>query len=277
VLLVESGGRLQAALARGLDDGEARALAFALEAHRIDAIADRPVTLPLPNGRHALAFLARKADQWLGALLAVSPTRVDPAALSAGTFLASHVGLALQTAGRMAAVEDLAYQDDLTGLFNTRYLDLVLGRELRRATASGEPLSLLFMDLDRFKQVNDRHGHLAGSKVLQEFGKLLQRCVRDCDVVVRYGGDEFVVVLLGTPAAGALRIAERIRSAVEAHAFLPPEGVSLTVCVGVASSPEHGVEGRALLALADSALFQGKRDQRNTVRVADLGDASKAG
>ena len=160
---------------------------------------------------------------------------------------------------------------------NTRYLHLVLEREIKSSLSTGNPLSLLFLDLDRFKGVNDQHGHLMGSKLLVELADLLQECVREGDIVTRYGGDEFVILLLGTDAALAMSVAERIRRTVETHAFLAAEGltVTLTTSVGVASFPEHGADKQKLLNLADRALYAGKRSTRNVVFLADPEDLTR--
>lgn len=269
VLLLQ-GGRLQLAQSRNLEEAELLQLLDGLNARQLEVAEGRPVSLTV-GGRSALAFAAREGHEVLGAVVAVDPARADPATLSGASFLTSHVALALRNSGRMAAVEDLAYQDDLTHLFNTRYLHLVLERELKSALSTGNPLALLFLDLDRFKLVNDHHGHLMGSRLLCELAELLKECVREGDIVTRYGGDEFVVLLLGTDSALAMTVAERIRRTVETHAFLAAEGLtlSLTTSIGVASFPEHGVDKTTLLGLADRALYASKRSTRNAVFLAD--------
>jgi two-component system cell cycle response regulator len=174
--------------------------------------------------------------------------------------------MALKTLGRLSHVEQLAYVDDVTHLYNSRFLDLALDREL----AGGRAFTVLFMDLDRFKAVNDRHGHLMGSQLLTEFGRVLRSCVRDEDVLVRYGGDEFVALLAGVDSGGALKVAERIRRVVEDHRFLSREGhsVRLTVSIGLASHPEHAPTKALLLDLADRAMYRGKETTRNVVYIA---------
>jgi diguanylate cyclase (GGDEF)-like protein len=190
---------------------------------------------------------------------------VEPA-----SYLARNYALALRNLGRFAEVEDLAYIDDLTHLFNLRYLHLVLDREVKHVQQTQGAFSVLFMDLDRFKSVNDTHGHLVGSQLLVEVARVLRACVRDNDVVVRYGGDEYVVVLRNTDSGGALKVAERIRRTLETHRFLAREGLSLelTTCVGVASFPEHAKEKATLLDFADRAMYRGKRGTRNVVYMA---------
>lgn len=191
-------------------------------------------------------------------------------AAHAMSYLAQHVALALDNVGRFAAVEDLAYVDDLTHLFNGRYLDLALEREIAHAKETKSAFSLLFLDLDYFKSINDTHGHLVGSKLLVEAGRMIKSCTRDQDMVARYGGDEYVVMLKDTDSGGALKVAERIRRVVEKHQFLAREGysLSLSTCVGIASYPEHAQDKAALLDMADRAMYRGKRTSRNVIYVA---------
>ncbi|MFL5322184.1 MAG: GGDEF domain-containing protein, partial [Myxococcaceae bacterium] len=116
-------------------------------------------------------------------------------------------------------------------------------------------------------------GHLVGSKLLVEVAKILKGCVRDNDVVCRYGGDEYVVLLRGTDSGGALKVAERIRRTMETHHFLAREGYALTVttCIGVASFPEHATEQGTLLDYADRAMYRGKKSTRNVIYMAAKG------
>lgn len=216
---------------------------------------------------------AREAEVTWGVAVLLFRGRLEDEARTNAQFLAGHLGLALRNVGRFAEVEDLAYLDDLTHLFNLRYLELVLEKELKGASSSGGTFSLLFLDLDHFKAVNDTHGHLVGSKLLVEVGRILKGCVRDHDVVVRYGGDEYVVLLRATDSGGALKVAERIRRTMETHQFLAREGMGLhiTTCIGVASYPEHAQAKGALLDFADRAMYRGKKTTRNVVYMASSG------
>jgi diguanylate cyclase (GGDEF)-like protein len=159
--------------------------------------------------------------------------------------------------------------DPLTGLYNHRYLQEELGRALRRAAKRGEPVGLLFGDLDHFKAYNDAHGHLAGDVLLWEAARILYENFRDgVDVPCRYGGDEFAVILPATPLERAVGVAERIRAAVEAAPVARGEvlpGGHLTISIGVASSPEDGVEKADLLRAADDRLYAAKRAGKNRV------------
>jgi two-component system cell cycle response regulator len=202
----------------------------------------------------------------VGAALAFLDQPPDRTVLESAAFLARHLALALRNLGRLKQVEHLAYLDDLTHLYNTRYLDVVLDREL----ASGRPFTLLFLDLDHFKAVNDQHGHLAGSRLLVEVSRVLRACVRDEDVLVRYGGDEYVTVLTGIDSGVGLKVAERVRRAIEDRRFLSREAtpVRITASIGLASSPEHASTKTELIDLADRAMYRGKRTTRNVVYMA---------
>jgi two-component system, cell cycle response regulator len=181
------------------------------------------------------------------------------------SFLLDQGALALENAARYNFAKDLLYIDELTGLYNYRYLEVVIDRELKRSERYGSPLSVLFLDIDLFKMVNDMFGHLIGSKVLREVGHLLRKSVRDLDAVIRYGGDEYTIILVETGVEGAAVVAERIRKAVEAYTFAKDEGlaIKLTVSLGYACSPDDGHTKKELLELADQAMYRGKASGKN--------------
>ncbi|TRZ97242.1 MAG: GGDEF domain-containing protein [Deltaproteobacteria bacterium] len=185
-------------------------------------------------------------------------------------FFQRQARLALINAERSAQAQSLIYIDDLTKLYNGRYLNVVLDREMKRSERYRNFFCVLFMDIDFFKRVNDAHGHLVGSRVLVEVGTVLRACVRDSDTVVRYGGDEFVVLLVETNADEAMVVAERMRKMVEAETFVKEAGLAirLTISIGIAAFPEHATTKQNLLNLADQAMYRGKESTRNVVYLA---------
>jgi len=185
-------------------------------------------------------------------------------------FFQRQARLALINAERSAQAQSLIYIDDLTKLYNGRYLNVVLDREMKRSERYRNFFCVLFMDIDFFKRVNDGHGHLVGSRVLVEVGSVLRTCVRETDTVVRYGGDEFVVLLVETNAEEAMFVAERMRKMVESERFVRDLGldVRLTISIGIAAFPEHATTKQHLLNLADQAMYRGKESTRNAVYLA---------
>jgi diguanylate cyclase (GGDEF)-like protein len=178
--------------------------------------------------------------------------------------------IALENAILFRKLEERTVTDDLTRLYNARFMQNYLRRETKRAARYGHQVALLFLDLDGFKQVNDNHGHMAGSRTLAEVGEVLRCNVRDIDVVARYGGDEFTIVLAETGTPGALAMAERIRRRIEEHEFLRGMGlaVHISASVGVACFPDHAHGPDALLAAADAAMYRVKYSGKNGVQLA---------
>jgi diguanylate cyclase (GGDEF)-like protein len=178
--------------------------------------------------------------------------------------------IAIENAMLFQRTEQLTITDDLTRLFNSRYLNLYLGREIKRCKRHGIPLSVIFLDLDGFKGINDQFGHLAGSGTLTEVGAILAQGVRESDILARYGGDEFVVVLPETPASGALVIAERLRRSIEEHRFLEAQGVSarISASFGISTYPDHALSPEGLIQKADQAMYRVKEREKNGIEVA---------
>jgi diguanylate cyclase (GGDEF)-like protein len=178
--------------------------------------------------------------------------------------------VALDNAMRIARAEELSVTDDLTSLYNSRYLSQVLRRETKRASRNGRPLSLLFIDLDGFKSVNDNHGHLCGSKALVEAADVIRASARETDMIARYGGDEFALLLPDTGSEGAVAVGERIRERVAAHAFLESDGlqIRLTASVGVATLPDVATTVEELVRAADMAMYHVKYSGKNGIDVA---------
>jgi diguanylate cyclase (GGDEF)-like protein len=176
----------------------------------------------------------------------------------------AHTLLAVHTEGlRMASL-----RDGLTGLFNRRYFDEKIVEELAQARACGWPLSLIFADLDQFKKVNDAYGHQAGDELLRAAASLLEQSLRDGDIVARYGGEEFVVVLPGTNAPEALRVAERIVGTFRHHVHsIGPHQIKVTISIGVATDDHSGgfVDTSDLVRAADLAVYAAKSEGRDRV------------
>lgn len=171
--------------------------------------------------------------------------------------------------GAFARAQHLAHVDDLTALYNYRYLPRVLDQEIERNHRQGKKFCLLFMDIDYFKRINDGHGHLVGSQLLQEVAELLKNTIRSYDPLFRYGGDEFLALLVDTDAGTGQKVAERIRKTVETHDFLSgSESLKLTVSIGLAVFPDHAKSSKELIQLADQAMYYGKNKSRNIVFVA---------
>jgi two-component system cell cycle response regulator len=172
----------------------------------------------------------------------------------------------------------LSFVDELTGLYNQRFLDVALTNEIARSHRYRAPLSVLFIDLDKFKMVNDTYGHLVGSAILKAASRLFRSCMRDADQLLRYGGDEFVAILPSTNTSGAQIVAERIRSAFDTTSFNVAEetaikeatNIHVTTSIGIACYPETALDARSLVQLADNAMYDSKRAGKNLVSVATV-------
>lgn len=190
--------------------------------------------------------------------------------------LALVAGLAMRLArpllrvfGEASKLRRQARTDSLTGLLNRRAFDDKLARELETAGSLGYDVTLVLCDLDKFKQVNDRHGHLWGDEVLRAVGRILAASIRDRDVAARYGGEELALILPGTPLLGGRRLSERIRRKLEELEIETESGerIPVTASFGAASFPTHG-SAAGLVAAADSALYEAKDGGRNRVMTA---------
>lgn len=184
--------------------------------------------------------------------------------------LAVPVSAALANSVRIAEAERLSLTDDLTKLHNARFLRQYLTSEVKRARRYGSTVAALFLDLDDFKEINDRHGHLVGSHLLMEMATVILTGVRDTDVVARYGGDEFVVILPETNTEMAQRVAERVREKIAAHTFTGGRRLRLrvTASFGISCFPQHAQSPQQLVATADAAMYAAKAARKNCVRFA---------
>lgn len=181
--------------------------------------------------------------------------------------ITDYISLVIERVMLYQKMAELAVTDDLTKLFNSRYLNRTIEVEIQRSERSKTSVSLIFMDIDNFKQVNDSFGHLVGSKVLVEIGQILMKSLRSIDIIARYGGDEFVIVLPQTLPESAMRVAERVRRLIEKNVFLKKEGynIKLTASFGVASYPRSAKTKEDLIKLADEAMYKVKSHTKNGV------------
>jgi len=182
------------------------------------------------------------------------------------TALAPLLAAALDNLRRFARAEELSITDGLTGVYNYRYLRSALDKEVSRARRFHETFSIIMLDVDHLKEYNDVHGHLRGSEVLRRLAQIMMAELRGADLVAKYGGDEFVIILAQTDRDGACVLAERIRRAIESHDFPGVEtGMRITSSMGIAEFPRDAESSRELLEAADKALYDAKRTGRNRV------------
>jgi len=191
-----------------------------------------------------------------------SPTEIERASMIAG-----HARLALANAERYNHAKERAFIDDVTEAYNARYLLQATENEIQRAERYGRKLSVLFLDLDRFKLVNDNYGHLVGSQVLRQLSEVLAGCIRQVDTLARYGGDEFTILLTDTDHDVGLTVAERIRATVADTRFEGDRGnaIHLEISIGVSTYPDHSERRDSLLDAADKAMYLAKARGRNVV------------
>jgi diguanylate cyclase (GGDEF)-like protein len=205
-----------------------------------------------------------------GALLvtAQDPSRLwqENEILLLGT-VANQVAVAVNQASLFAQIQQQALTDALTGCYNRRSFEMQLDRELRVARREHQPLSLVMLDLDRFKQLNDSVGHDAGDAALRKLGDCFRQELRGADSAARFGGDEFALILPRVYSEGALVVAERVRARIE-RIEIPGFGY-LSASMGLATFPSHGTSRTDMVHAADVALYSAKRAGRNRVCVAD--------
>ena len=244
-----------------------------------------PVLAPgEPRGQSYLAVPLRRPGSVRGVLALydrLDGAEFDEADLATLRTFAEQAAVAVENVRAHEEARRLSHTDPLTGLYNYRMLKESLRREVERANRFGHRLAVLVLDLDRFKEVNDSHGHAAGDAVLAEFARRLRAEIREVDLAFRQGGEEFVLLLPETDANGGVVVAQRLCDAVRSAPMLVPprrlpasrrsplgRRVPVTVSVGVAVFPEHGATGTAVLQAADDALYAAKADGRDTCRVA---------
>lgn len=184
--------------------------------------------------------------------------------------LADFSAIAIENARAVQRIRELTVTDDVTTLFNARYLQQSLEQEFRRCQRAGQRLSVVFLDLDHFKVVNDTHGHLVGSEILRETALILRDSLRATDIAARYGGDEFVLILPNTGQEEAVMVASRIREAIKMFRFGLRHGVEcrLTASFGIATLPDDTEDRIELIRLADQAMYWVKEHSRDNIATA---------
>jgi len=234
---------------------------------RLDDSADPWLAALLPGARNIIVSPLLSENNAAGVLVAEYPfkmgPRVEDRVVTMVERFVSYGALALRNAWLLEREQTMAATDELTGLANRRAFDTTLSKEISRAARAGDGLSLVLMDIDHFKSLNDTYGHQTGDAVLRRVARALVASCRDFDTAARYGGEEFAVIMPGTSAAEAAVIAERIRSTIETDASTP----MVTVSLGTATFPLAAIEADELTAAADDALYESKRNGRNRVSV----------
>lgn len=271
---------------RGLSGTENRPEYFGLDENKHREIMNGrvPVFLrpeePLPASEDLKVSALIAAPIWwkdepLGMLVTVKFTGTEPSFSNDDfkllSLLVDEIAGAVYNAVTHYRTKELTIKDDLTDAYNRRYFERYLEEEFMRARRYGSNLSLIFFDVDNLKEVNLRFGHLIGSKTLQEVAHRMILTVRGIDKVVRYGGDEFCVVLPETDTQGAYQVAERIRSIVASKPFMINDNIPVTITgsIGIASYPMHAVSKDELVRQADKAMFSIKNKTKNAIGVAE--------
>jgi two-component system cell cycle response regulator len=249
------------------------------------AASGRPVLLsgsggePIPHqpvepfSSTALAVPLLRGDRSMGVLALYGRTLPDPFEVqdldTLGSF-AAQASVAIENVLLHQEAQRLSITDGLTGIWNRRYLALTLAKEIERAQRFQRPLSILMVDIDHFKDVNDAHGHLRGDEVLVELSRRMLSKIRgEIDTLARFGGEEFVIVLPETPREGARVVANKLRRVVRARPFVSDVGsdVTVTVSIGVAAYPDDGTTPEELFQAADRAMYRAKRRGRDRVET----------
>jgi diguanylate cyclase (GGDEF)-like protein len=231
----------------------------------LDPEADRWLAALLPSGKNLVVVPLYAEGAALGVLVVEhglkSGSRLERRVISMVERFASHAALALRSAWLLEQVQQMAATDGLTGINNRRTFETVLQRDVAKAVRNGEQMSLIIMDIDHFKKLNDTHGHQAGDEALREVAQLVAGNCREFDTAARYGGEEFCLILPSCASIEALAIAERLRQAIETGDLIVP----VTISAGVATLPTNATDAQSLLKAADDALYESKRGGRNRV------------
>jgi len=223
-----------------------------------------------------VAVPVRFRDTCLGVIELINcigPEGFDPRDLKLLEALADFAAIALENARHVKRIHELTITDDCTSLYNARHMGFILETEIYRSQRYNYEFSIVFIDLDHFKQVNDTHGHLVGSRLLAEIGNALKEHCRLIDFAFRYGGDEFVILLPQTSKDNALNVARRLHKLIRESTWLTAQGLNirLTPSMGVASYPMDSRTKEGLLHLADEAMYLVKNSRRDSVAAANIG------
>jgi diguanylate cyclase (GGDEF)-like protein len=218
------------------------------------------LTLPLPVEGEIIGCISLNSDQ---------PNAFDAQDLQFFSVIGYQMTASLKHFQRFSSIKDMAIYDTLTNVHNRRYFDERIGAETKKSFLSGTPLSLVMVDIDYFKNVNDTYGHTQGDKVLCKIASLLKNSVRKDDTVARYGGEEFVLILPGAKLEVTSMIAERIRRLIETTLFeVGQTQIHLTISLGISNLPSHRARSEEeLIKMADHALYNAKREGRNRVCI----------
>ena len=218
--------------------------------------------------RSLICLPLKVQDSVIGVIEIVNPedsSLFEDAAMPVLSILADYVSIAITNARNHMRIESLAITDDVTGFYNTRFLHNCLDKFLEQS----QVVSLAFLDLDDFKQVVDAHGHLMGSKMLKEVAEVIASQLEDSDILVRYGGDEYVVILPTQDRRAALEKLSNVHRELSIASFLQSEGleIKITASCGIASYPQDATDKKDLLQLADQALYRSKEQGKNSITV----------
>jgi two-component system, cell cycle response regulator len=259
-------------IGEGIAGRSAAGISVLLPSEREPVSPSRPVEPAAPT---AVAVPLIRGDRTMGVLALYGRSIPEPFVqddvATLGSF-AAQASVAVENVLLHKEAQRLSITDGLTGVWNRRYLQLTLTKEIERAQRFGRPLSVLLMDIDHFKLVNDAHGHQVGDEVLVELTRRTMSTIRgQIDSLARYGGEEFIVVLPETPSDGAKVVADKILAVIRHRPFVEDAdtGVPLTVSIGVAAFPEDGSTADELVRAADLAMYRAKEAGRDRVEVAE--------